>query len=280
MKKLHAPALLVLSLAACLTLPARAELPTINENVWLGHYIGFEGKNFHFGFTAEGRGRIFVLDKKRQTLPLRMVVNVDVAVQETLPNGKAVNKKIQPASLESAKPAGKELKDVSIRGKVEGDAAFELLITEDRGVLSFGGKVLDPGTLKNPLSFGIRVRFPEAYPFDKKRAANKKQAEAFAAKIKGDRIQLKRTDGKNLKLVPSESVDASTAEVNGPGIASMEVEFSSHDGKKFGISASDNSAMTISNPASKPLDDGFTVLWKADPAKDPQGRARLLIEVK
>lgn len=259
---------------------ARAQLPSLNDDGFLGYFVGFENKRYQFGITAQGRSTLKVIGKKGEPLTDKLTVAVEFLVEEILPEGKTYVRFIVPTSLESAQPATDKPKNIVFRGKVKGDAAFEVSMNEDRGVVSLGGRLLDPGTLtKNPLRFSIRMKFPDAYPYEKK-GGDKKQQKAFEEKSKGDRLQLMWTDGKKVKQATSISVDAGSNDLNGPGIAAAEIEFSSYQENKIQVTASENSVMKLSNSPAGALQEGFFLTWIADPAKDPEGKARLSLEVK
>jgi hypothetical protein len=265
------------SITACGVFPASADLPGLDDRLWVGHFLGLETKAFHFGVTTQGRGLLAPVGKKGDPVSPRLGVGVDFVVLETMPDGKVVTKVLKQDSLESGNPASSKWSSATIRGKVTGDAAFEVTLNNERGKISLGGKLLDPGQLKNPLKFGIRVSFPNTDPFKKEQEEGKKKD---SDKDKGDRLQLKRTDGKNVKLTLSELTDASSPEVSGPGITALNYEITSHQGKKVECIATEGSFFTLSSTAGKPLNEGFTALWLVDPAKDPAGRARLSLEVE
>ena len=137
----------------------------------------------------------------------------------------------------------------------------------------------DPGTqAKNPLRFAIRAKFPTAYHYTKKET--KKEIEIFEARIEDDRIELKWSDGKRKKLSLIENVDVSSKEINGSGIADLEADISAYKGKKIHFFSTPDCVMTLSNEKKAPLHEGFEIRWMPDPAKDPQGKARLSFEVK
>lgn len=260
--------------------PASADLPGLAEQEWLGYFVGFQNKKFQFAITSQGKATIKVIGKKGEPLAQKLTIPVEFLVEEIRPDGKPSVKNFQPETLESAQPATNKPQQIVIRGKVTGEARFEIHVNEDRGMISLGGRLLDPGTLtKNPLRFSIRLKFPDAYP-NAKAAGDKKEEKELEHKMKNDRLQLSWTDGKRVKQATDKAVDAGSNEINGPGIAAMQVEFSSYDEKKFEFSASENSTMRLSGTLAAPLHEGFTLTWMADPAKDPDGKARLSFEVK
>ena len=260
--------------------PVSAELPGLTEPEWLGHFVGFQNKKFQFGITSQGKATLKVIGKKGEPLNQKLTIPVEFLVEEIRPDGKPSVKNFQPETLESAQPAANKPQQIVIHGKVTGDARVEIHVNEDRGMISLGGRLLDPGTLtKNPLRFSIRLKFPDAYP-SAKAAGDKKEEKELKDKMKNDRVQLSWTDGKRVKQATDKAVDAGSDGINGPGIAAMQVQFSTFDEKKFEFSASENSSIRLSGPQAQPLHDGFTITWMADPVKDPEGKARLNFEVK
>ena len=260
--------------------PVSAELPGLEEKDWLGYFVGFQNKKFQFAITSQGKAAIKVIGKKGEPLAKKLTIPVEFLVEEIRPDGKASVRNLMPETLESAQPATLKPQQIVIRGKVTGEASFEVFVNEDRGVISMGGRLLDPGTLtKNPLRFSIRLKFPDAYP-SAKAAGDKKEEKELKKKLKNDRLQLSWTDGTRVRQPTDKAVDAGSKEINGPGIAAMQVEFSSYDEKKFEFTASPSSTMTLAGGPAAPLHQGFTLTWLADAAKDPEGKARLSFEVK
>lgn len=260
--------------------PVSAELPGLEEREWLGYFVGFQNRKFQFAITSQGKAAIKVIGKKGEPLAKKLTIPIEFLVEEIRPNGKPSVKNLMPETLESAQAATLKPQQIVIRGKVTGEASFEVFVNEDRGVISLGGRLLDPGTLtKNPLRFSIRVKFPDAYP-NAKATGDKKEEKELKEKSKNDRLQLSWTEGTRVRQATDKPVAAGSKEINGPGIAAMQVEFSSYDEKKFEFTASPSSKMTLSGGPAAPLHQGFTVTWLADPAKDPEGKARFSFEVK
>lgn len=260
--------------------PVSAELPGLEAEEWLGYFVGFQNRKFQFAISSHGKAAIKVMGKKGESLAKKLTIPVEFLVEEIRPDGKPSVKNLMPETLESAQPATLKPQQIVIRGKVTGGASFEVFVNEDRGVISLGGRLLDPGTLtKNPLRFSIRVKFPAAYP-NATATGDKKDEKELKEKSKNDRLQLSWTDGTRVRQPTDQAVAAGSKEINGPGIAAMQVEFSSYDEKKFEFAASPSSKMTLSGGPAAPLHQGFTVTWLVDPAKDPEGKARLSFEVK
>ncbi len=261
-------------------LPAAAELPQLSETKWLGHFVGFQNRRLQFSVTTAGKAAVRVIGDRGDPVGRRLTIPVEFLVEETLPNGKKRKLSIQPETLESAQPATDKPRQLVFKGKVKGGAVFEVFIHEERGLLSLGGRLLETGAVaKNPLRFSIRARIPDAYP-PEKNGADKKRMEALEKRIRKDRMLLKWTDGKKVKLAVEDPVDVGSKEINGPGIASLQVELSPYAEKCLEFTASQNSAITLSNSRVAPVHEGFSITWTADPAKDPEGRARLNLEVR
>ncbi len=256
-----------------------AELPALSDKDWSGYFVGIDDRKFKFGITTDGKSDIRVIGKTGKPMGQDLSVDIDFRIEETMPDGKVVIRKIKPESLESAQPATNRPENMVIRGKVTGDTAFEIHVSEEKGAISLGGRLLDAENLKNPTRFAIGVSFPNVYV----RSANsgdKKEVRALENKIKGDRLELLYSDKKKVRVSTSEVVDAGSKEINGPGITEMGLELAAYNDNKFEIIASPESSMTLSNDRALPLNQGFTVNWAPDPAKDPDGKARLHIEVR
>ena len=264
---------------ACIA-PVCAELPSLEEKEWLGYFVGFQNKKFQFAITSQGKATIKVLGKKGKPLAQKLTIPVEFLVEEIRADGKISVKYLKPETLESAQPATRKPQQISIRGKVMGEASFEVSINEDHGVISLGGRLLNPGTLtKNPLRFSIHLKFPDAYPNDSA-TGNRKDEKELKEKTKNDRLQMIWTDGTRVRHPTDKAIDAGAKEINGPGIAGMQIEFGSYEEKKFEFTASEGSSISLSGTQSAPLHDGFMLTWKANPEKDSENKARLTIEVK
>lgn len=292
--KIHSAAIAAALIAGFSSLPkAGAELPSLDQQPWIGYYAAFASKRFNFGVTSQGNIALSLMNQKGEPAGEKLAINFDAGIEEILPDGKVVMKQFQLDSLETDQAATNKLEKAVIRGKVTGDAKFELNLEQNRGIIFIGGRVLDPGTLtKNPLRFAVRVRIPNAYPYlenkpeassedgGKKDKDIKKAEKAFLKKIKDDSLVLKWTDGTKVKKDYEEAVDATSKDLNGPGIASAEITASSYHENRLVFTAAPNSAMTLRNPKPAPLHEGYVIMWAADTAKDPGGLARLAIEVK
>lgn len=258
---------------------ASAELPILKKQPWIGYFSVFENRHYQFSVDTNGVAALTLMNPKGEPMGVATKIMISFVVEEILPNGEGQIKKTKKGSLESTDPATDKLEKTTLRGNVTGGAAYEVTIEQDRGIISIGGRITDAGALtKNPLRFTVRVKIPNVYAEVEKegRVAQK----AFEKRIKDDRMVLKWTDGKQLKQAFSDRVDMTSKEINGPGIASAEVEMNYYNGKRFLFRAAESSAITLWNDASAPLYEGFTLNWVADPAKDPDGKSRLSLQVK
>jgi hypothetical protein len=281
--KSAATALAVIAFAAAGVLPAFAQLPSLDKQPWFGYFAAFSNAKFRFGVTSHGKIILTPMLGRDKPVGHKMELSIDIAIEELTPGGKTITRKIKPETLASAQPATDKLQKTTITGKVTGDASFEVTIEQQRDVISIGGRLLDPGTLKkNPLRFAIHCEFPDAY-YSAKTNARKdaaKAAKAFEKTIDDDRIQLMLTDKKRKKLKLDEKIGPINPEINGPGIAEAEVEISSYKGRKFVLTSAPETPIKLWNAHARPLHQGFSFVWTPDPVKDKEGKARMSIEVK
>lgn len=259
---------------------ADAELPSLDKQPWFGHFIAHVGNRYQFGMTSRGAITVCVMNLKGDPMKHIYEIPMTFGIEETLPDGKTTLKTIKHETLESAEPASDDFKKAVIRGKVTGDAAFEVTLEQVRGAISIGGRMTDAGTLtKNPVRFIVRTRIPNIY--SKEKQETKKEKKAFEKKVKGDKIEVKWTDGKRSKQTFEEPMDeAALKELNGPGIAGAEIEMEGYKNRRLLFIATPNSSMTVSQDKPEPLHEGFHLTWVPDAAKDPEGKARLTFQVK
>lgn len=253
--------------------PLMAELPSLEEKPWYGYYAGIVGKRAAIGLDTDG-GAVIVPVKNREWMTTQFYIPLVYQIEEVTPNGKTVVKKIDVDSLESSTPATVKPDRIVFTGKTEGDVKFEGYFEVSRGVVMVGGRILEKGTVTNPLKFSIQATFPQAY----KNA--KKGEKEWQKKIEDDKLEVRLADGKRAKSSGKDTFDATAGEFSGP-INQMEMEISEFGAGKFTFTASPNSKITLKNPkVSGPFYEGITVNWEADPAADPQGKARLAIDLK
>jgi hypothetical protein len=259
--------------------PVSAQLPSLSDKEVLGYFVAVDNKTFQFRLAADGKMSIKVLDSKGNPINNELAIPIVFTIEETLPGGKTISRKISPESLESAQPATLKPKDIAIKGKVTGDIGFEAFVSEERGSIVLGGHLLNPAELKNPTRFLIEVRIPNAVT-EAKADEDKKAAKEREEKIKDDKLQIVWTDGKKTRIPGDKAVEGSSKEVTGPGITAASIEFGVFKERKIVVTAAPNSSMKLSNSGSRRLPEGFSLFWSADSAKDPQGKARVAIEVK
>lgn len=259
---------------------AEAQLGTLNEKPWLGYFAAYADKRLQITMDSKGAITLAPINDKGTPVSSKIAIDIEAGIEEVAPDGKVVLRRIKPESLTSPESPNDDFEKFTVRGKVTGDAAFELHMEQDRGTIAIGGRVTDPGTLtKLPIRFVVRVKFPDVYPYEK--VANKQHDKTFLKKIEDDRLELKWTDGKRVKQDFEPMVEAASKDLNGPGIAAAQVEVASYKDRRVQFIASPGSSMGLWNAKTAPLHEGFTLSWlPPDATKDPKGEARLSIEVR
>lgn len=260
-------------------LPLSAQLPSLGDGDNLGYFVVARSKSSSFGITSDGKTSIKVLDIKGTAVNNQLTIGINFNVTETTPDGKKVTRKLNPESLQTKNVATERPKNIVFQGKVTGDIEFEATVSEERGMILLGGRLLNATALKNPTQFSIEVDIPSTVP-KAKADANKRDAKELEDKIKGDKVQITWTDGKKAKIPANKPVDGASKEVSGPGITAAALDFSEFRDREIQLTASPNSSMALSNKPNQPLAEGFSLIWTADTAKDPDGKARLAISIR
>ncbi len=248
------------------------ELPLLSKQPWLGVYAGYERRSFHFSVNSKGEGDLRPMGDKKQLVSSKYSIRLQPMVEDVLPNGKVVSKYAVKDGWETSTPASVDPEKLVYRGTVAGDAKFEVTLEFAGDQIRAGGRLIEKGSLKNP-RFVIRVQVPNVYYYEK-------DDEKREQKAKRDRIDLVRTDGKKLKLDSQTPLDAETAAYSGPGITEARIDLSGYKGHRIELEAGDHAAFEFWNRGEEALYKGFTLGWKPDAAKDPEGKARLLLELR
>jgi hypothetical protein len=267
--------------------PACAELSIFTNAPWLGHFAVFNVSRTQIRVTGQGE-ITFAHSTEKSELSSTAAQTIQIFVEETLPDGKKVERPVDPSSMESTQGPAENPDNLFIKAKAEGGVVLEILIEQKRNMVFFSGRVLDPGSLaQNPLCIAIRLPFPTSHvkpepSVDKKESRReiRDNEKAFAKSVSSNSIKLKRSDGKLQKLSFERNLNEVPDYFKGPGIAEVEIESGFFGGTGFLLSATPNSSISFSNATNTPLYQGFTMIWRADTAKDPETKARLGMRMK
>lgn len=257
----------ILSLAAVAN-----ELPQLTVKPWIGSYAGYERRGFQFLVGNDGEGLLTPMGDKDRLLSSRIGIKVQPLIEEVLPDGKVISKMPVDDGWEAVTPASINPEKLTYRGTVAGGGRFEVTLEFDGDQISAGGKLLEKGKLGNP-RFVLRFVVPNVYYYDK-------DEEKREEKSKRDRIDLVRTDGKKLKLDLMTPLDAETEKFNGPGVSQARVDIAGYKDHRFELDAGANAVFEFWNRGEAALIEGFTLGWKPDPAKDPEGKSRVVLKVR
>ncbi len=250
-------------------------LPALQVKPWEGYFVAHETRACQFALGCDGVGTITPKNRRGESFGLNRALGFVMSIEEVLPSGKVVVRRVDPDSLETKDKATTKPKTVKYRGKVTGDASFEAVMEFEGSKMRLGGRVLDPGKLKNPLRFVVKVVVRDLY-----HGADPKDRD-FRRKVKDDEVRYETLAGKRGKIEMGEEVDADVEKtISDKGLASMRFESGVYKGRRFEFSCVDGGAIRIEHPAGKPLTGGMMIGWRPDPKKDAEGKARLEISVR
>jgi hypothetical protein len=248
------------AIAACLILTSvgvSAALPSMSKLPWIGYFMATKEKKYQITMTTAGTAKLEMLNAQGNTGHSAKSITMSFFIIETLPDGKTVNRAIIPDSLTSDQPAEIDPKKPMVfRGKVKGDASFEAIYYPERGGYSFGGKVIDKGTLTNPLSFAVRADFAP-YHF---KGDDISDTEKLAKK---DNIRFETTQRKREKLGFLDEKSSTSALPD--AITNAEIATEGYSGLGFKLISSSGTSFSLSSRNEKRLLEGFGILWRTDP---------------
>jgi|LakMenE18May11ns_1017448.scaffolds.fasta_scaffold9920061_2 hypothetical protein len=273
-------------LGSVLSQGARAALPSFGQP-WFGHFAVAIDRDYRFYVSANGMMELEPLGRNREPISPHHVIPIALLVEATTKEGVLMWLTVDPVSLESADPATDKLRKTTLRGKAVGAApaaavSFEATIERVGDSILIGGRVTDPGPFQSSAFLAVHIFYPTAYLVERQTRADwdKKQEKEFEKRTKRDVLDLKYLDGKRSKLAFFEKIDANSKEINGGGISSAMVSIAYFPDMTLNVTAEANSALSLWHPGPAPLSDAFRFIWRPDPAKDPEHKARLVIRVK
>lgn len=263
----------VFLLGAGAAMGAGGVLPALQERPWEGYFVAHMARGYQFGIGCDAEGNLEVRNRKGDPMGHTKALAVRFTVEETMPDGKVVARQLDPESLATTDKPTTKPETIKFTGKVTGGASFEATATFDGERMELGGRVVDPGGAKNPLRFAIRVTMREIYK------GAETEGKQFQRKVEDDEVRFETIDGKRGKIEMAETVDVAK-ETGKAGVRMLRMEAAGYEGRRFEFSATEGSAIEIRNTPDKPLIEGATFTWRPDPVKDPQGKARLVIEIR
>lgn len=252
--------------------PVSAQLSSMNEQPWIGHFVGYERRDFTFCVKDDAKMVLWPNRGRKDSVAFYKTIQITAEVTQVA-NGKVQTRSVVPVTLSSQNEPTQEPTSIKFSGKVTGDAQFEVMLEFEDDQVFLGGRLLHQGRLSNP-RFQIRVKFGDLYRF-----FSDKELERQA---KRDRIEFVRLDGKKEKVGVLENVDLGGDDMTGIGLKSVEIDLPPYEGRSFLFETKGAGKILLENPRrmASPAKDGFSILWQADPDKDPQAEGRLSIAVK
>lgn len=243
----------------------QADLPGLKKQPWLGYFIGIEHrKKMRFGVTAKGQGVIDPLDNDGKPVFSKVPFQVNFTVIETLPDGKTVRKQLNSDSLVSEQPATEDPDEpIIFLGKATGDAAFEVTVYPERGGVALSGKLIDKGTLANPVHFEISL---DVKPYPQRPGDGQSEIKVFEARAKKDVLRYDTVSRKRGKIEFLEETNPATT--IGEAMTRLDFKTDAFDNHEFEIQTTDKAKLTLADQGSKPLWNGFSLVWRIDEGAD------------
>jgi hypothetical protein len=253
------------AVAIALSPAAHADLPMMKEKPWLGYFLGYKDRGARFLISSKGNTMFEPLKKDGTAIAVTNPVKLNFDIIETLPDGKTVRKKIDDDVFTSDSPASLDPKEpITIRGKVTGDATFEITVSEERGAISLTGRITDPGTNKNPLHLAISIDF---LPYKHNGLETPEQQKNFEKKARRDEIRLELPMRERATLDFLDTMNP--AKKAKDGFSSAEIRTEGYGGLRWQLTASEKSTLRFDDKGERPLWNGFTISWTSNPGTDP-----------
>lgn len=262
-----------------------AQLPMAKDAPELGYFALLMEKKLKFGINTEGGIEIQPLNREKN--PEGEPLNIEPSIVETQPGGNEIPRRLVANTLETNEAPAARLTKTSYRGKADNGAVMEAAVEASRGVIFLGGKILEKGQGMNPQHVGFAIPMHHVYNGDTNRIAEIENAEekeeeqkAFMKKTRNDSISLRLAGGKRLKYKMQEAIGPLNEQIKGAAIEQVELEYAAYPDHKFLFTAAPGSQITLVAGDGTPLHKSLSIGWKSNPEKDPEGKARLALQVK
>lgn len=264
---------------------ANAQLPMAKDATELGYFALVEEKKLKFSINTAGDIQLQPLN--REKTPAGEPLNIQPSIVETQPGVSEIPRGLIANSLETKEEPAARLTKTSYRGKADNDAVMEAAVEASRGVIFLGGKILEKGKSMNPQHVRFAIPVHHVYVGEKNRIAaienvedKEKQQKEFNKKIRNDSISLRLAGGKRLKFKMQDPIETLNAQIKGTPIEQVELEYAAYPDHKFLFTAAPNSEIALEAAKGTPLHTTLSIHWKSNPEKDPEGKARLALQLK
>lgn len=285
------PIIMALAWLASGSASLHAKLPSLKNAPWLGFFTGHTGTRGMFGIAQDGSLYYNHINDGR-SVNSGYFHRIHPAVTETRPDGTVRIHRFLPETLKTEMEATDKPGTITYRGQVKGGASIEVVVEFTRRDVSIGGRIVDPGPGNYPLQFCFYTQAPAFYlTYGEREILKGGSAEAKAklekqiARQKSnaakESLDLRRLDGKRVKLPLLDKVDLSSPTLNGDGFTAIDVDLGCLKGRKIGITATEGSRMKLSHKEPRPIFKyHYNITWMEDPASSPAGRARMVFTTR
>jgi len=234
-----------------------AQLPSLSDQEWANYFLAIETREFKFGITSKGEETFHPLNKSGKIQSVYTPVKFNIEILEIDPDGKTVSKQIREDSLETNDSAILNPRiPVTYRGKVTGDAAFQVTFTPERDGFGVAGKITDQGDLKHQLKLVVSIGFD---PYRKLSNPDKSELKTFESRTRRDHLKVNVSFSEKDKFDLDEKVNLQ--EKFPDGAESLSYRADGYDSIDFGLRAHGNSKLTFPDGEELMIGNGVNVQW-------------------
>ena len=245
------------SISCILTSTCLAQLPSMEDQKWANYFLGVETRKIRFGITSDGSQTFFPLTKRGDIQSVWVPIKFKIEILEIAGEGKTTSKQVRKKSLKTEHPAVLNPQNpVTYRGEVTGDAAFEVTITPERDGFGVSGKILDQGSLKNPLKLVVTIGFD---PYRKLSDPTKSELKKYDKRTRRDDLEVFVSFNEKKKFDFDQKVNLSQTFPS--GAESLTYQSDGYDRIEFGLKAHGDSKLTFPDDEELMIGNGVNIQW-------------------
>lgn len=236
------------------SLSLQAQLDSLPENPWLGHFVGWENRKCDITLGADGK-LLFML-KKSGERSLSRQIKVSYFVEEKI-DGKWISRKFKRQNLSSeSAPVLNPSEPIAFQAMVNGETKVEFTQLMSNDFLMIKAKLIEKKT-DNPIRLGLTLNFPRST-----KKIDEKDKREIRKLFRSDQIQaIRKNDGKKVKANYHEDVDFSGENYLQEGASQIQIK-SDYLGGEFTakIGNDKNGVLQLTSPE-KLYNGNFKITW-------------------
>ena len=252
-----------------------AELEALTEPPWLGFWVGYESSKWDAGIGTDGKGIFFLKKDKKRTNLLRNYEIIYLLEEKT--NGKWVRPKMVKEGFETETHPTRDPKEVEFVATYTSGTQARFKQSFSNRELQISAELVTKSEDVIEARVGIRFRIP---PLFKVKGPDEEEREYLEKKLEDEGIEILLLNGQKHKIQLFESVSLQSPQFNGIGAQMFQLKTKLTGGRQIELELDNPRTGKLFFEQTKPIYQGFEVLWYPEPNQSGGPKPTLNLTVK